>query len=596
MPGPPKYKPLVRTVIRKESEIAPTEGELADDFTKFVPILFNGAPPAPVEQGVALPILESRLAAIELTDEALEKAKTTVLKNLAKDANFYSSLLNQDQSPYKFKAPETDAPGMQAKADGYLKKETKKDEKANVKDNLGKKEEGTAKPKGVKVMPDKGVTGSEKTIKEGLEITKAPAPYDNQIEISDDGGEYSGFIEDNGTVSFSVYYDDMEDIENKFGPEGISEDNWKDVLGSNHAFVKIINNIGGDVEAAGDSVEITVNADKLLNSNLKEGDGVASNKVDDMIKSGKIKNSSILYYQEKGYATHATALDYLINDYNWNVSTQPSISVKEAEVEVKRNAPVEKTYTNKQAASMSAKEIYKQVDELDNPTDARSLALSYFAGGNKISPETLYNEVITRRDSRLVPTGAETKKEISARDYVEKNAKSIKEIAHSIWDNLSEELQSTMDTQDIRDELIDIVQSFNKRVDIAKEYLDKYSDDQRDAETEFYASKYGPSDVSPKDRQITVNQFNITVTPDGKMFYANGKELTDQTTKNKVNVRKELQDGTLRSSIYNNSNYFVLLDDRIVGSGKTNLGKESVTDPKIKEAILAKAITYKKTC
>ena len=80
------------------------------------------------------------------------------------------------------------------------------------------------------------------------------------------------------------------------------------------------------------------------------------------------------------------------------------------------------------------------------------------------------------------------------------------------------------------------------------------------------------------------------------MFYANGKELTDQTTKNKVNVRKELQDGTLRSSIYNNSNYFVLLDDRIVGSGKTNLGKESVTDPKIKEAILAKAITYKKTC
>jgi len=35
------------------------------------------------------------------------------------------------------------------------------------------------------------------------------------------------------------------------------------------------------------------------------------------IKSGKIKNSSILYYQEKGYATHATALDYLINDYDW---------------------------------------------------------------------------------------------------------------------------------------------------------------------------------------------------------------------------------------------------------------------------------------
>jgi hypothetical protein len=277
--------------------------------------------------------------------------------------------------------------------------------------------------------------------------------------------------------------------------------------------------------------------------------------------------------------------------------TSPIInSTEAAPAEVKRNAPVEKTYTNKQAASMTAKEIYKQVDELDNPTDARSLALSYFAGGNKISPETLYNEVITRRDSRLVPTGAETKKEISARDYVEKNAKSIKEIAHSIWDNLSEELQSIISIQDIRDELIDVVQSFNKRVDIAKEYLDKYSEDQRDAEAEFYASKYGPSDVSPEDRQINVNQFNITVTPDGTMYYDNGKEVTDQTIKNKVNIRKELQDGTLRTSVYNNSNYFVLLDGRVLGSGKSNLGKESITDPKIKEAILAKAVTYRKQC
>lgn len=98
------------------------------------------------------------------------------------------------------------------------------------------------------------------------------------------------------------------------------------------------------------------------------------------------------------------------------------------------------------------------------------------------------------------------------------------------------------------------------------------------------------------DRQISVNQFNITVKSDGTMFYDNGKEVTDQTTKNKVNVRKELQDGTLRSSVYNGSNYFVLSDNRIVGSGKTNLGKESITDEKIKEAILAKAITYKKTC
>lgn len=103
----------------------------------------------------------------DYSNESLEKAKSIVLKNLAKDVNFYTTLLNQDQSPYKFEAPETDKPGMQAKADGYLKKELKKDAKANVQDTLGKKEAGKKKPKGVKELKDKGVTGSEKTIKEG---------------------------------------------------------------------------------------------------------------------------------------------------------------------------------------------------------------------------------------------------------------------------------------------------------------------------------------------------------------------------------------------------------------------------------------------
>jgi hypothetical protein len=50
--------------------------------------------------------------------------------------------------------------------------------------------------------------------------------------------------------------------------------------------------------------------------------------INDII-SGKIKGSSILYYQEKGYATHATALDYLINKYDWSASTtQPAASVE----------------------------------------------------------------------------------------------------------------------------------------------------------------------------------------------------------------------------------------------------------------------------
>jgi hypothetical protein len=318
----------------------------------------------------------------DYSNESLEKAKSIVLKNLAKDVNFYTTLLNQDQSPYKFEAPETDKPGMQAKADGYLKKELKKDAKANVQDTLGKKEEGSKKPKGVKVMPDKGVTGSEKTIKENLinevilkvyhydpssgdledvdveyfsseeEAKKAALahhwqiafdngdtdlskedfisqtnfddfePYnnydykivsdkgnikeglevtqdDNQIHISADSGDYSGFVEKDGKVSFSLDFEfDMDRIEDEFGEEGITDDNWRDVLGPDHAFVKIIDKIGGDIEAAGDYVMITVDADKL--KSIKEGLEEASKDPHDKAKVMKVDGKFEVYTTQDG--------------------------------------------------------------------------------------------------------------------------------------------------------------------------------------------------------------------------------------------------------------------------------------------------------
>lgn len=98
------------------------------------------------------------------------------------------------------------------------------------------------------------------------------------------------------------------------------------------------------------------------------------------------------------------------------------------------------------------------------------------------------------------------------------------------------------------------------------------------------------------ERNIKVDQYNITIQPDGTMFYENGNEVTDETIQNKANIRKELQDGTLRTSSYNNSEYYILSNNKILGSGKTNLGKESVANDKIKNDILAKAILYKKSC
>ena len=124
---------------------------------------------------------------------------------------------------------------------------------------------------------------------------------------------------------------------------------------------------------------------------------------------------------------------------------------------------------------MDAKALYKQLKQIDSPTDARGLALEYIANGGTISPESLYNEVLATRDVRLVPTKQRTKEEANNRDYVKKGGPSIKEVAHFIWENLIEDIQSKVDDQDVRNELIEVVGVYNKRLEVAKEYIASYS-------------------------------------------------------------------------------------------------------------------------
>ena len=70
------------------------------------------------------------------------------------------------------------------------------------------------------------------------------------------------------------------------------------------------------------------------------------------IKNGKLKNRPIIYYQEKGYATHATALDYLINKYDWSKPTtpiQPQADV--SDIEKRRQEELKELYDYKSKAS-----------------------------------------------------------------------------------------------------------------------------------------------------------------------------------------------------------------------------------------------------
>jgi len=78
-----------------------------------------------------------------------------------------------------------------------------------------------------------------------------------QITLSGNSGDYDGFIEDDGTVSFTVTNDEEE----------FNDQNWKDILGNDHVFVKVANAIDTKVEALGDYVMITVKASDLTSMN-----------------------------------------------------------------------------------------------------------------------------------------------------------------------------------------------------------------------------------------------------------------------------------------------------------------------------------------
>ena len=185
-----KNKGIVTEVDTKEAKAAEAvKAEVKPKAVKETKKQLNADQVQPYEYRLGIQCELNKMG--EYSDESLEKAKEIVLKNLNKDFNYYTNEKYAERSPYTFKPTETDKPGMQAKADGHLKKELKKNEKSNVKDNLGKKEAGKVKPKGVTVMPDKGVTGSIKTIKEGLEeLKKRVINKYVTVEIEDDGEEY----------------------------------------------------------------------------------------------------------------------------------------------------------------------------------------------------------------------------------------------------------------------------------------------------------------------------------------------------------------------------------------------------------------------
>ena len=222
------------------------------------------------------------------------------------------------------------------------------------------------------------------------------------------------------------------------------------------------------INAWGDSQRANEFYDHARVSQINNGfDAVEFEKADYEI-AGYINEDQIQKDIKKGYQTGPTEEDLQANFENNLMEDEDNVTYEE-------EIPEEMLSSQRiDPSNMTYQTVYKLVDATDIPDNAYGLALQYIASGGKVSEESLYKEVITRRDSRLVPK-KQTKEESRSRDYLAKNVMSITETGEAIWQSLDEDVQNRITDQDVINALLDVVGSFNTRLGAAREFVSKFS-------------------------------------------------------------------------------------------------------------------------
>jgi ParB-like chromosome segregation protein Spo0J len=203
----------------------------------------------------------------------------------------------------------------------------------------------------------------------------------------------------------------------------------------------------------------------------------------------------------------------------------PSEEVKPTEVKeapkktyqeaLKEKQAAEKKQT-RQAAGEKAAVTRKTIEESNKieASDARSAALKYLTGG-KLSWDAI-NEVAGRVKRATLNTGVREFKseEARSRDYVAKKGEgeSLDEAADSIWNDLSEEIQNKMDTQDVKNALMMAVSEYNSKAEMAKALIDGYKEESIEELENKYYERFGDNaeiEIDKELNQVPKNQLDI---------------------------------------------------------------------------------------
>jgi hypothetical protein len=170
---------------------------------------------------------------------------------------------------------------------------------------------------------------------------------------------------------------------------------------------------------------------------------------------------------------------------------KPAKTYQEA---LKEKQEAEKKQTREIAGEKSGvtRKILSDSDKIE-ASDARSAALKYLTGA-KLSWDAI-DEVVGKVKRAKLNTGERELKseEARVRDYVAKKGEgqSLDEASHSIWENLSEEMQGKMTTQDIKNALMNVISEHPSKVEAAKSLIEGYKEESLDELERRYYEKYG---------------------------------------------------------------------------------------------------------
>jgi hypothetical protein len=129
------------------------------------------------------------------------------------------------------------------------------------------------------------------------------------------------------------------------------------------------------------------------------------------------------------------------------------------------------------------------IDSIGEPTDARQVAMIALMGNPNISYESFIKETGFGQSEIKTRRGRQT--EVAASPFTRKEGNTIEGVAEFWWENLPEELMSRMDSQDIRNEIIDLLSTYKDQNEIRDAYIEAYAPKEfTDEEAMQYFSRY----------------------------------------------------------------------------------------------------------